>query len=82
MRISTEKFIAFSEPMEGIVYWMYADTLGLVTIGLGNLIDSKEAARHLPTQGGGLLPQERCVGYKCGHRCRLGTGKGRSLAEG
>lgn len=34
----------FLTPMEGEVRWMYQDHLGLVTVGIGNLIDSPEAA--------------------------------------
>lgn len=32
-------FLKFTEPFEGFVTWMYADRKGLVTTGLGNLID-------------------------------------------
>ncbi|TDD59555.1 peptidoglycan-binding protein [Kribbella antibiotica] len=38
------RFAAFSDPLEGSVAWMYQDSLGLVTVGLGNLIDSPAAA--------------------------------------
>ena len=41
-------FPSFSTKLEGRVPWMYCDVLGLVTIGIGNLIDPEEAALHLP----------------------------------
>jgi hypothetical protein len=39
---------AFSEPLEGRVHSMYLDVLGLVTTGVGNLIDTPEQAAALP----------------------------------
>jgi len=41
-------FRGFNEPFEGVVHWMYLDVRGLVTIGVGNLIDPIEAALALP----------------------------------
>jgi len=41
-------FRGFNEPFEGVVYWMYLDVRGLVTIGVGNLIDPVETALALP----------------------------------
>ena len=41
-------FRAFTLPLEGEIAWMYLDTLGLVTVGLGNLIDPVELALELP----------------------------------
>jgi hypothetical protein len=38
----------FSEPLEGRVYHMYLDVKGLVTTGVGNLIDTPQAAAALP----------------------------------
>lgn len=38
----------FSEPLEGRVHSMYLDILGLVTTGVGNLIDTPEQACQLP----------------------------------
>lgn len=38
----------FSEPLEGRVHSMYLDILGLVTVGVGNLIDSPDQAAELP----------------------------------
>jgi GH24 family phage-related lysozyme (muramidase) len=38
----------FSEPLEGRVHWMYLDILGLVTTGVGNLIDPSSEAVKLP----------------------------------
>ena len=41
-------FRGFNEPFEGVVHWMYLDVRGLVTIGVGNLIDPLEVALALP----------------------------------
>ncbi|MGA2185810.1 MAG: hypothetical protein ABSH47_22555 [Bryobacteraceae bacterium] len=41
-------FRAFNEPFEGVVPWMYLDIKGLVTVGVGNLIDPVELAVQLP----------------------------------
>jgi GH24 family phage-related lysozyme (muramidase) len=38
----------FSEPLEGRVHWMYCDILGLITTGVGNLIDPVGEALKLP----------------------------------
>ena len=39
---------SFNEPLEGLVPFMYQDKLGLITIGMGNLIDPMSAAVGLP----------------------------------
>jgi hypothetical protein len=41
-------FLAFSQPLEGRVRWMYLDIKGLVTTGVGNLIDPVTSALKLP----------------------------------
>jgi len=41
-------FRAFNEPFEGVVPWMYLDVKGLVTVGVGNLVDPLELAVQLP----------------------------------
>lgn len=41
-------FRAFNEPIELVVSYMYLDVKGLVTIGVGNLIDPISAALILP----------------------------------
>jgi GH24 family phage-related lysozyme (muramidase) len=41
-------FIGFTTPFEGRINWMYLDIKGLVTIGIGNLIDPVELAVGLP----------------------------------
>ena len=37
-------FVAFTEPLEGCVRHLYLDVKGLVTIGLGNLVDPRATA--------------------------------------
>lgn len=37
----------FNEPLEGLTNWMYLDIKGLVTTGMGNLIDPVDAAVRL-----------------------------------
>jgi hypothetical protein len=46
-----DNFLGFSEPLEGKVLWMYLDSLGLVSIGVGNLIDPFDLALALPSLG-------------------------------
>ena len=46
-------FLAFSKPLEGRVPWMYLDIKGLVTTGIGNLIDPVGLALKLPFVHGG-----------------------------
>jgi hypothetical protein len=52
----------FSEPLEGREYGMYLDVFGLVTCGVGNLIDSVSEAQKLPwkrdSDGGLATPAE------------------------
>jgi hypothetical protein len=43
-----EQFIPFTNRFEGTVPWMYLDVKGLVTVGIGNLIDPVAAALALP----------------------------------
>lgn len=43
-----KNFVAFSQPLEGLLTFMYTDSLGLVTTGLGNLIDPVSLALPLP----------------------------------
>jgi GH24 family phage-related lysozyme (muramidase) len=42
------QFRAFNEPFEGSIPYMYLDILGLVTVGVGNLIDPVVLATALP----------------------------------
>lgn len=42
------RWIEFSTPFEGRIHWMYLDIKGLVTTGVGNLIDPVEYAITLP----------------------------------
>lgn len=41
-------FRGFNEPFEGVIPWMYLDIKGLVTVGVGNLIDPVDLAVRLP----------------------------------
>lgn len=43
-------FRRFNEPMEGVVPFMYLDIKGLVTVGVGNLVDPVNYATSLPFQ--------------------------------
>ncbi len=43
-------FREFNEPFEGAIPYMYLDIKGLVTVGVGNLIDPVEVATALPFQ--------------------------------
>ncbi|WP_156971058.1 hypothetical protein [Beijerinckia mobilis] len=42
------KWRSFNEPLEGLVHFMYQDVTGLITIGMGNLIDPIGYAVILP----------------------------------
>jgi GH24 family phage-related lysozyme (muramidase) len=42
------QFRAFNEPFEGVIPHMYLDIKGLVTVGVGNLIDPVDSATALP----------------------------------
>lgn len=48
MKVSYESYHAFSAPMEGRVPTMYCDCLGLITTGVGNLINTPSEAEALP----------------------------------
>ncbi len=41
-------FVGFSAPLEGVIRWMYLDVKGLVTVGIGNLIDPVSLAFDVP----------------------------------
>jgi GH24 family phage-related lysozyme (muramidase) len=41
-------FLAFTTPLEGCCDYLYADVLGLITTGIGNLVDPLSAAQGLP----------------------------------
>jgi len=43
-----DAFAEFSRKFEGYVHFMYLDIKGLVTIGIGNLIDAEASVRNLP----------------------------------
>lgn len=49
-------WIDYNQDLEGIVTTMYADVLGLVSIGMGNLIDPIELAVTLPFHLPGGIP--------------------------
>jgi hypothetical protein len=48
MRATYEQYHAFSAPLEGRVPTMYCDILGLITTGVGNLINTLSQALVLP----------------------------------
>lgn len=48
MKVSYEQYHAFSAPLEGRVPTMYCDCLGLITTGVGNLINTEWQAKALP----------------------------------
>jgi len=41
-------FVSFTAPLEGVVEHLYLDVIGLVTIGIGNLVDPITVALELP----------------------------------
>jgi GH24 family phage-related lysozyme (muramidase) len=48
-----DAFPTFSKRFEGYVQWMYLDIKGLVTVGVGNLVDPEASALSLPFVDGG-----------------------------
>ena len=50
---------AFNQPFEGVASWMYLDIKGLVTTGMGNLIDPLPAALELPWKNDDDTPAPR-----------------------
>lgn len=58
-------WIEFSKELEGYVNHMYLDIKGLVTIGIGNLIDPCSAALALPfiRKGDGALASQREIRF-------------------
>lgn len=43
-----DAFYGVNAPWEGVTTWLYLDVLGLVTVGVGNLVDPVEYALGLP----------------------------------
>lgn len=52
-------FRQFSAPLEGVTNFMYLDTKGLVTTGIGNLIDPISYAMNLPWKNGDGSPASK-----------------------
>lgn len=53
MQSYLEQFLAKLESFEGSIPWMYRDTVGRVTVGVGVMLADVDAARALPFQAGG-----------------------------
>jgi GH24 family phage-related lysozyme (muramidase) len=55
-------WVAFNEPLEGLVTSLYADVKGLVTTGMGNLVDPMPLALVLPWElPGGIAASKDSV---------------------
>jgi GH24 family phage-related lysozyme (muramidase) len=52
-------FKGFTAKFEGVVQWMYLDVKGLVTTGIGNLIDPVEQSLDIPWQKADETPATR-----------------------
>jgi GH24 family phage-related lysozyme (muramidase) len=46
----SDNWVVFNEPLEGVLPFMYLDVRGLVTTGMGNLIDTSGALPAVPTE--------------------------------
>jgi len=57
-------WLAYSEPLESRVSWMYLDVFGYVTTGVGNLIDTVEQAQRLPWTLDGTVATPAEIGYE------------------
>lgn len=73
-------FLGFTRPLEGVVSYMYCDVLGLVTTGVGNLIDSVPAAMALPwrhlSDGAPATPAEVATEWHAVKDSRIPAWKG------
>lgn len=59
MAVTSKDYQPFAEQHEGKVAWMYLDTVGKVTVGIGHMIPSADAAVALPfvdRSGGAASP--------------------------
>lgn len=63
------RWIAWSSAFEGRIAWMYLDVRGLVTTGVGNLIDPVEYALTLPwrRRSDGRTASQAEIGAEWGH---------------
>jgi GH24 family phage-related lysozyme (muramidase) len=52
-------FVPFTTPLEGVVPWLYQDVKGLVSIGIGNLVDPIVLAMVLPLVRADGTPAQR-----------------------
>lgn len=48
MAVTSSDYQPFAEQHEGKIAWMYLDTVGKVTVGIGHMIPSADAAAALP----------------------------------
>lgn len=78
-----ERFYDFSEPMEGAVPWMYQDVKGLVSIGVGILIDPIGLAMGLPFLRSDGYPASRAEITEEWHRIKAlpPNAKGQTAAQ-
>ncbi|WP_240135384.1 peptidoglycan-binding domain-containing protein [Streptomyces sp. MUM 178J] len=75
-QIVRDYWIAFNDPLEGRVNYMYLDQKGWVSTGIGNKIDQTVAANSLPT------PAERSASLSLANELRwLGSGDSRATAD-
>jgi GH24 family phage-related lysozyme (muramidase) len=59
-KVVADSFLDWNIPFEGLTTWMYLDIKGLVTTGVGNLIDPVSAAVALPwRRAGGALASDQ-----------------------
>lgn len=79
------QWIAFTEPLEGGVPYLYADIRGLVTIAYGNLVDPMSHAINLPLMHPGGLPAstaEKASAWQAVKNDRDAARKGHLYARG
>jgi GH24 family phage-related lysozyme (muramidase) len=72
-----EESLAKLKEFEGSVTWMYRDTVGLITVGVGNMLPNVEAALKLPfrVQSSGDLAGEPAVRKEFARVGALAAGK-------
>jgi hypothetical protein len=51
-----DRYVEFTAPLEGVFLWMYQDVKGLITTGIGNLIDASQYLPSHPETPASMLP--------------------------
>lgn len=79
MAVSSRDYQPFAEQHEGRIPWMYLDTVGRVTVGVGHMIPSADAALTVPfvdpASGSKAQPDAIRAGYAAVAAARASVGR-------